>query len=81
MAACVPRFPLCGKRGSLSGGGEQCPHRVLGILYMEVLEEGRCQQEQSSVQAKFEEQSGLWTALWVFREETTLRVSCTLTAS
>ena len=60
-----PQVPLCGKSGSLSGGGEQYPPRVLEILYMEVVEERRCQQEQSCVQAKFEEWGGLWTALWV----------------
>lgn len=30
LAACVPRFLLCGKRGSLSGGGEQCPQSPEG---------------------------------------------------
>ena len=47
-----PRVPLCGKRGSLSGGGVQRPHRVLEILYVEVVEERRCQRKRSCVQAK-----------------------------
>ena len=47
-----PRVPLCGKRGSLSGGGVQRPHRVLEILYVEVVEEHRCQRKRSCVQAK-----------------------------
>ena len=38
-----PQVPLCGKSGSLLGGGEQYPHRVLEILYMEVVKECRCQ--------------------------------------
>lgn len=77
-----PSSLFVGREAAFQEAGSSAPPpRVLGILYMEVREEGRCQQEQSSVQAKFEEQSGLWTALWVFREETTLRVSCILTAS
>ena len=58
VGSLCPRVPLCGKGGSLSGGRVQCPRRVLEILYVEVVEECRCQRKRSCVQAKFEEWVG-----------------------